>query len=292
MIDLASYRRFFAEEIEALVGLQTPGLVDALASVPRERFLPPGPWTVFADTEYMPGAPRRPRITPDADPRRLYHNLAVAIDPERRLFNGHPATLAAWIDALALEPGARVLHIGGGLGYYTAVLGAAVGSGGAVTAFEIDESLAADARANLAFMPWVSVRQGDGTAVDAGPFDAVLVNAGVTHPLDAWLDLLSPGGCMVLPITATMAAMGPTVGKGLVWRLMKQGSSSFGARVLAMTTIYSAVGVRDDALNTRIGQAMMAGPARWRSVTRLRRDAHEPSASCWLHCRNCCWSIR
>ena len=40
------------------------------------------------------------------------------------------------------------------------------------------------------------------------------MNAGVTHPLAWWLDALMPGGRMVLPITASMKAMGPTDWKG------------------------------------------------------------------------------
>ncbi len=119
MSDLALYRRFFAEEIEAVARLRSRHLVEALASVPRERFLRPGPWTVLAETDYMPGAAAGGRTTPDADPRRVYHNVAIAIDPSRQLFNGQPGTLASWIDALDLEPGARVLHVGAGLGYYT-----------------------------------------------------------------------------------------------------------------------------------------------------------------------------
>jgi protein-L-isoaspartate O-methyltransferase len=42
MTNLESYRRFFAEEIEAACGLRTTALLDAFAKVPRERFLEPG----------------------------------------------------------------------------------------------------------------------------------------------------------------------------------------------------------------------------------------------------------
>lgn len=43
VIDLAIRRQVFAEEIEACCGLETPRLVQALATVPREAFLgPPG----------------------------------------------------------------------------------------------------------------------------------------------------------------------------------------------------------------------------------------------------------
>src|SRR5438034_1802277 len=135
MIELGQYRRFFAEEIEAVAKLQTPGLVDALATVPREHFLRPGPWTVLADADSLAGGSSATRLTSDADPRRVYHNIAIAIDPSRQLFNGQPSTLTVWIDALALAPGARVLHVGSGLGYYTALIAHAVGPRGRVVAY-------------------------------------------------------------------------------------------------------------------------------------------------------------
>src|SRR5204863_6721453 len=119
------------------------------AAVPRERYLPPGPWTVLAETDFTGAGPARMRATPDADPARVYHNIGVAIDPSRQLFNGQPATLAPWIDALDLTPGARVLHVGAGLGYYTAVMAHVAGPAGRVLAFEADPALAEDARANL-----------------------------------------------------------------------------------------------------------------------------------------------
>ena len=65
----------------------------------------------------------------------------MAIDPERQLFNGAPAFVARLIDALGLRPGARVLHIGAGLGYYSAIIGHVVGATGSVVALEIDEAL-------------------------------------------------------------------------------------------------------------------------------------------------------
>ncbi len=88
-------RQFFAEEIEAVARLKTPALVAALAAVPRERFLPPGPWTTLADVDIVAGgfsgSPAKHVMTLDADPRRVYHNIGIAIDPARQLFNGQPA---------------------------------------------------------------------------------------------------------------------------------------------------------------------------------------------------------
>src|SRR6201999_424382 len=99
---------------------------------------------------YQLGAGVQTRQTPDADPARVHHNIAVAIDADRQLFNGQPGTLGAWIDALELAPGSRVLHVGAGLGYYTAVIGECAGSAGRVLAFEVDEALAAEATRRLA----------------------------------------------------------------------------------------------------------------------------------------------
>src|SRR5436309_10813117 len=147
MTTLDLRRRFFAEELEAVCKLRSPHLVDAFATVPREQFLGPGPWMVLAESPSMPGAASfsaaglNLRTTPDADPGRVYHNIAVAIDPARQLFNGQPGTLAVWLDALDLAPGARVLHVGAGLGYYTAIMAQAVGPSGRVVAFEVDETL-------------------------------------------------------------------------------------------------------------------------------------------------------
>src|SRR5712691_11987053 len=61
MMDLDLRRRFFAEELEAVSKLRSPLLVDAFAAVPRERFLPPGPWHVWSDSfEIIMGRARSP----------------------------------------------------------------------------------------------------------------------------------------------------------------------------------------------------------------------------------------
>jgi protein-L-isoaspartate(D-aspartate) O-methyltransferase len=290
-MDLDLRRRFFAEEIAAVARLRSPALVEAFAAVPRERFLPPGPWTVLSDgpDSYMMGAAVRTCATPDADPGRVYHNIVVAIDPARQLFNGQPGTLGAWIDVLDPGRGARALHVGAGLGYYTAVVAECVGPGGRVVAYEADPDLAAGARRNLASRAWVEMRHGDASGAIDGPYDAILINAGVTHPLDSWLDALAPGGRMMVPITATMAASGSTLGKGVAMVVEKRGNA-IAARTMALVAIYSAVGIRDAAQNERVGKALMGGPAQWQAVAELRRDAHEPAPSCWLHGATCCFS--
>lgn len=281
-MDLIDRRRFYAEEIEATANLKNASVVEALATVPRERFLRPGPWTVRGEADFQQG----PRQTPDADPRHVYHNLAIAIDPARQLFNGAPGVVAMAIDHLSLRSGNRVLHIGCGTGYYTALIAHCVGPSGRVVALEVDEPLADEAGANLRFMPWVDVRHGDGRGLLGHSFDAILVNAGVTHPLAGWIHALEAGGRMILPITAAMA---PTIGKGLMVLLTRTTDpQSFDARVVGFVAIYTAIGVRDTALNDQLGQALRANP--FPLLRRLRLDIHDHSPSCWLHTSGACLS--
>jgi protein-L-isoaspartate(D-aspartate) O-methyltransferase len=285
LTDLASRRRFFAEEIEAVANLKTASLVEALATIPREQFLPRGPWLVQGDIS-------GPRQTPDADPSRVYHNYSIAIDPARQLFNGAPGLIAGTLDVLRLKPGDRVLHVGAGLGYYSALIGHIVRAAGQVLAIEVDEQLADAAGSNLAAMPWVEVRAGNATAPLERQFDAILVSAGTTHPQDAWLEALAPGGRLILPLTAGLAAMGP-IGKGVLTQITNRGDgsaqASLDARVLTFIAIYSGIGLRDEHLNEALGKALMRVP--FPPLRRLRRDPHEPTDGCWLHGDRFCFSM-
>lgn len=273
-------REFYAEEIEALCGFKTAGLTQALATVPRERFLGSGPWSVKGDGDIMGPA----RLTPDADPKRVYHNVAIAIDPARQLFNGQPATLSSWIDALWLRPGSRVLHVGCGTGYYSAVMGQIVGAQGAVDAIETDLDLAVRATEAVREWPWIHVRHGDGTT-HGGSYDAILVNAGMSHPRASWLAALGAEGRMMLPMTV---AMGPgAIGKGFVVQLSRD-AHGFAARVFNMVAIYQAQGIRDEALAMRFAKVMSLGD--WMTLRRLRVDPHEEGDACWMHGPDFCFS--
>ena len=227
------------------------------------------------------------RRTPDDDPQHVYHNYSIAIDPARQLFNGTPAFLASLIDKLALRPGASVLHVGAGLGYYSAVIGHTVGASGRVVAIEIDPALAERARGNLASISCVELRAGDGKGPFDERFDAILVNAGVTHPQDSWLDALAPGGRLILPLTVSMPQMG-TIGKGVTLLLTKGEDGAWPVNVLNVVAIYSGIGLRDDSLNEALGKALRQ--ALFPPIRRLRRDVHEPDARCWLHGSTSCLS--
>jgi protein-L-isoaspartate(D-aspartate) O-methyltransferase len=290
-IDLALRRQFFAEDIQAVCNLTTPLLVEALASVPREAFLRPGPWLVMGEGDFASG----PRQTPDADAKHLYHNLSIAIDAARQIFNGAPGVVSLCIEALGLRPGARVLHVGSGWGYYSAVLAHCVGPTGRVVALEVDEAMAAQARENLAPYPCVEVRHDDGSHAFGEAFDAVLFSTGVTHLRETWLDALAPGGRMAVPLTASFgpAASLPSgmpagnIGKGPVVAIGRsEDGATFTARVATFIAIYSAIGLRQESMNAQLGAALKKNP--FPRLKRLRRDDHAIEPSCWLHGEGWC----
>jgi protein-L-isoaspartate O-methyltransferase len=124
---------------------------------------------------------------------------------------GQPSRWAFLYDQLDLAAGEHVVHVGMGTGYYSAILARIVGHSGAVTAVEIDPVLAARARTNL--MPdWPQARvvTADGFAFRAErPADAIIVNAGVTHLSQTWLNALTElGGRLLVPLTNANRAGG------------------------------------------------------------------------------------
>jgi protein-L-isoaspartate(D-aspartate) O-methyltransferase len=282
-MNLDDCRRFYAEEIRVAAQVQSPALVAAFARVPREEFLGPGPWRIASVDIGPSGAAYM--TTDDADPRHVYHNVSIALDATRDLFNGQPGTLARWIAALDLKAGDRVYHLGCGVGYYTAIMAEAVGPDGRVLASEVDTGLAARARANLTGYANVEVQTGDGAAIDPGACDAVLINAGVTHPHPAWLDRLREGGRMVLPLTV---AMGANLGKGVVALVTRLGDR-FAARAITFVMIYSCTSARDPQLEPLLGKAIATGALL--KLQSVRRDPHEPANTCALHGREVCLSI-
>lgn len=163
----------------------------AFAAVPREDFLPPGPWLMSGGDGFA--------RTPDADPARLYTDDLVALDYEKGINTGQPSMHAAWLAAVAPRPGETVTQVGAGMGYYTAILARLVAPGGHVEAFEVEPHLAEAARRNLAGYAGVSVLAADATDHALAPSDVIYVNAGVVAPPAAWLRALKPGGRMIFP---------------------------------------------------------------------------------------------
>jgi protein-L-isoaspartate O-methyltransferase len=123
--ELKIIRRAYAKQVTAAAGVGDPQVEAAFAAVAREDFLGPGPWHIV---RWGGGY----RATPDADPIYLYTDDVIGILPKRNLNNGQPSLDAALIAAAAPQPGEHVLHIGAGVGYYTAILAELVGVAGRV----------------------------------------------------------------------------------------------------------------------------------------------------------------
>ena len=272
MDDLARMRGWYAEDLR----LRTPirrnlSVADAFAAVPRERFLGPGPWRIISPVQLD-----QPFMTPDDAPHWLYHDVLVAIDPERRLNNGQPSFWAHNLDHLDLQRGERVLQVGAGTGYFSAVLAEIVGPRGRITAVEHDATLAARARSNLA--PWrhVEVVAGDGCTHDPGEVDAVVVFAGATHPAPLWLDRLAEGGRLVMPLTGEDWW-------GFMLRAQRRGVA-FDATAIGRVGIFPCAGGRDGAAVQELTQALKA--AQTRAATdlpfrKLHRGEPGPDDAAW-----------
>lgn len=283
VLSVSDARRCYAEELRFYAHVSSETVVRAFAAVPREEFLGPGPWHILKyDTSgYW--------TTPDADPRHLYHNVLVAIDHERGLNNGQPGFWAYLLDRLDIEPGEHLLHIGTGVGYYSAIQAEIVGAGGRVTGLEVDPELAARAKVNLADRSNVEVIAGNGLAYRPERADVIIVNAGVTHPQDHWLDSLPVGGRLLVPLTLGFNDFAD----GGYLRVTRH-EAGFAARFISRVGIYPASNGRDAEAEERLRQAfkrMGYGQAKTQ-VNSLRRDRHEEDDDCWLHAPTFCLSKR
>jgi protein-L-isoaspartate(D-aspartate) O-methyltransferase len=188
---LGEVRKFYAEQMAAASRSDDPRLERIFELVPREAFLPPGPWQIMVNHHYLQ--------TPSADPVYLYQNALVALDAAKGINNGEPFLHAAWIGQVAPKAGETICHIGAGTGYYTALLSMLALPGGTVHAFEIDEDLAGRARLHLEPFEIASVTHGDATQLPLPPSDLIYVNAGVVAPPISWLRALRLGGRMIFP---------------------------------------------------------------------------------------------
>jgi protein-L-isoaspartate(D-aspartate) O-methyltransferase len=112
-----------------------------------------------------------------------------------------PYVVAVMTALLALDADARVLEIGTGSGYQTAILAELVQR---VYSVEIVRELALSAQERLHRLGYtnVEVRVGDGYYgwAEQAPYDAIIVTAAATYIPPPLLQQLKPGGRMVLPV--------------------------------------------------------------------------------------------
>lgn len=123
--------------------------------------------------------------------------------------NSQPSTVRAMLKLLAVHPGHRVLDVGAGSGWSSALLGSLVGDQGEVIGVERIPELVSMARtANAQHnQPWVHIRQatdGELGAPGDGPFDRILVSAMADALPEQLVAQLGEGGVMVIPVAGEM----------------------------------------------------------------------------------------
>ena len=272
---IESARHFYAEELCRVNQISSRAILRAFSTVPRERFVGPGPWMIQSGgTQFF---------TETADPRNVYRDALIVLDAAKRLNNGQPSLWAFHLSLLDIHPGDRILHLGCGAGYYSAVLAELTGPHGNVVAVEIDEALAARARIALEPWPQVTVVHADGAQCPFDPVDVIVVSAGATHPLPAWLAALKPEGKLLFPLTATRGA-------GTMAYVARKSASLFAATFTGSVFFVDFEGARDPVINDELARALKRDQGS--SVRSLRLDAHLKDEFCWLHGAGWCFSRR
>ncbi|SER93847.1 protein-L-isoaspartate O-methyltransferase family protein [Corynebacterium cystitidis] len=119
--------------------------------------------------------------------------------------NSQPTTVRIMLELLDPQPGEKILDVGSGSGWTTALLAHLVGPDGQVEGVEIVEELVAFGQANVQ-APNARIRQAGNVlgVPEEAPFDKILVSAEAKRIPQELVDQLAPGGVMVLPVGNTM----------------------------------------------------------------------------------------
>lgn len=153
----------------------------ALAAVPRAGFLPAG---------------ARHRADFDG-PIEIGHDQT----------NSQPRTVEAMLRLLDVRRSQRVLDVGAGSGWTTALLAELTGPAGHVVGVELEPDLARWAAVNVEGIDNAEIRVADPNALGAsedGPYDRILVSADAPEIPAELLAQLSDHGRMVLPVNGIM----------------------------------------------------------------------------------------
>jgi len=172
--------RMVAEQIRAR-GVADSRVLDAMTRVPRERFIP------------------------EESRHEAYADRPVPIGFGATI--SQPYIVGYMTEALKVEPSHRVLEIGTGCGYQTAVLAELAAR---VYSIEVIPELAARARGTLESLGYtnVLVRTGDGHDgwPDEAPFDRILGAAAASEVPGALVAQLADEGIMVIPVGQALGA--------------------------------------------------------------------------------------
>jgi protein-L-isoaspartate(D-aspartate) O-methyltransferase len=171
----SSDRRQMVDEQIRSRGIRDPRVLEAMEQVPRERFVPP------------------------ENRDEAFNDRALPIAWNQTI--SQPYMVAVMTDCLKLEPHHRVLEIGTGSGYQTAILARLAAE---VYTIERISPLVDSARELLISLGVENVRYrcGDGSLgwPEAAPFDRIIVTAGAPRVPEALPRQLAEGGRLVIPV--------------------------------------------------------------------------------------------
>jgi protein-L-isoaspartate(D-aspartate) O-methyltransferase len=173
MTDAEQNERMIRSQIVSR-GVTEPRVLNAMRAVPRSIFVP-------ADQQHA-----------------AFDDTPLPIGAGQTI--SQPFIVAYMTALLQLRGNERVLELGSGCGYQTAILARLAST---VCSAELEPSLTAIARANLERLAVTNVelRVGDGVQIfkDRAPFDAILSAAAPLTVPDALVDQLADGGRMIIP---------------------------------------------------------------------------------------------
>jgi protein-L-isoaspartate(D-aspartate) O-methyltransferase len=156
-------------------GIRDKRVLEAMAAIPREAFVPGVPTSV------------------------AYDDRALPIDAGQTI--SQPYMVARMTELLEVEPGDRMLEVGTGSGYQAAVL---AWLGARVTTIERHQELSDEARERLTGLgvKGVDLRVGDGSLGEPGgaPWDGIVVTAAGPSIPDALREQLAVGARLVMPV--------------------------------------------------------------------------------------------
>lgn len=123
--------------------------------------------------------------------------------------NSQPSTVAEMLRLLDVRTGQRILDVGSGSGWTTALLAHLVGPDGQVHGVEIEPSLVRFGSDNLETtgQPWARIQSAMPDELglpDRAPFDRILVSASPNELPARLVDQLAPDGVMVIPVAGVM----------------------------------------------------------------------------------------
>src|SRR6476646_5704232 len=149
------------------------------------------------------GAMPREGFLPEGERRRAAYDGPLAIGHGQT--NSQPATVAALLRLLDVHAGQKVLDVGCGSGWTTALLAHLTGPTGRVLGVELEPDLVAWGNDNLDQVqrPWagiVEARPGVLGLPDAAPYHRILVSAMAGELPEQLVDQLHTGGVMVVPV--------------------------------------------------------------------------------------------